>query len=414
MTTESTERAILGIILHRPDLAARTFAKVPIENFTGPQRDLAEAIQGLRVARLPVDPTTVMDEMRRRSTISRTGADFPHRIYDNYTNPDPLDYHLDRLADVVRLRQLAALGNRLLGLADAPDADSAQVAYETAERVQKIIDGIEADQDVTTETLAEFLAHPEEERHWTIPGLLERGDRFMLTGAEGLGKSVLFRQLAVGAAAGVHPFTHERIPAQRVLYVDVENGQTKLRRALRTLSIAAKQSGGDPGDNLFIECRPSGLDLTKPEDELWLVSRVVALQPSILVIGPVYRLHAANPNDEEPARKVTVALDRCRAVANCSVVIEAHAGHAVDGAGKRNVRPTGTSLWLRWPEFGYGLRPSDEFTPENRLVEFVPWRGDRDERDWPKRLRSGGDWPWRIATDPNQQWTPHRALGGTA
>lgn len=402
--TETNERAVLAVILHKPNLAPQAFAKAPVETFTGPQAILAEAIQGLRVARKPIDPTTVTDEMRRRSTLSRVGVAYPHEVYAEYISAETLDYHLEILADHRRLEKLTKIGNRLMGLASADDADSRQIAHLAAESLQGVIDNIEADQDVTTETMREFLAHPEEERDWTIPGLLERGDRFMLTGSEGAGKSVLFRQMAVGAAAGIHPFTQERIPPQRVLYVDVENGQTKLRRALRQLGIAAKQTGGDPLDNLFIECRPSGLDLTRPEDELWLISRVVALQPSILVIGPVYRLHAKNPNDEEPARQVTVALDRCRAASNCSLVIEAHAGHAVGGDGKRNVRPTGTSLWLRWPEFGYGLRPSADFTPENRLVDLVPWRGDRDERNWPKRMKAGGAWPWSVATDPNAPW----------
>ena len=132
----------------------------------------------------------------------------------------------------------------------------------------------------------------------------------------------------------------------------------------------------------------------------------MAIQPSILVCGPLYRLHAKNPNDEEPARQVAQVLDRCRVAASCALVLEAHAGHQLGGDGKRSVRPTGTSLWLRWPEFGYGIRPTDDFNPDTRVVEFVPWRGDRDERDWPVRLKRGGSWPWQVAADPNQPWTP--------
>ena len=87
-------------------------------------------------------------------------------------------------------------------------------------------------------------------------------------------------------------------------------------------------------------------------------------------------------------------LDRCRAAANCALILEAHAGHTTSADGMRHVRPTGSSLWLRWPEFGYGLRAGADFDPHTRQVQFVPWRGDRSERDWPKSLRAGGDWPW--------------------
>ena len=57
--------------------------------------------------------------------------------------------------------------------------------------------------------LYEFLAIVDPPSDWVIPGLLERGDRLIWTGFEGLGKSVVVRQLAVCAAAGVHPFTRE-------------------------------------------------------------------------------------------------------------------------------------------------------------------------------------------------------------
>lgn len=407
MSTDLNERAILGTLMMHPDKAAVAFSRVPVEHFDGPLGLVAEAIQGLRVSRKAIDPSTVTDEMRRRSTLGCVGPAYAHEIAQHFISVESLDYHLDAVAENRRLRKLTAIGVRLANVTEAPDANAHAIAHSVAESVQSVIDGIEASLDVTTETMGDFLAGEDEPYDWVIPGLLERGDRFVLTGSEGLGKSVLFRQLAVGAAAGVHPFTHQGITPHRVLYVDVENSRKQLRRALRGLSIAAKQSGGDPNDNLFIECRPDGLDLTRSEDEAWLLSRVVAIQPSILVCGPLYRLHAKNPNDEEPARKVAQVLDRCRAAASCALVLEAHAGHGLGGDGQRSVRPTGTSLWLRWPEFGYGIRPSQDFNPDTRVVEFVPWRGDRDERDWPTRLKRGGSWPWQVATDPNQSWTPY-------
>jgi hypothetical protein len=150
---------------------------------------------------------------------------------------------------------------------------------------------------------------------------------------------------------------------------------------------------------MFLEAIPEGLDLMKPEDEQWLVRVVSAIQPDLLITGPIYRLHAANPNDEETARKVAKVLDRCRAAANCALVTEAHAGHGGGQEGVRPVRPVGSSLWLRWPEFGYGLRATQNYNPEDRLVDFVPWRGDREERAWPKQLATGGAWPWRAVED---------------
>ena len=408
MSTETNEANILAVVMHKPDVAAKVFARVPVEQFDGPMLAVAEAIQGLRIGRKPIDPTTVIDEMRRRSTLGRVkGPAFIHHIASHYISADTLEYHLEAVADNRRVRRLAAIGARLTDAVGYPDVDAATLAHEASEKIQAVIDNIDASQEVTTETLRELLAAEDEPYDWVVPGLLERSDRLILTGSEGLGKSTLFRQMAVCAAAGINPFTAERHAPQRVLYIDVENSRRQAKRALRPLALAAMQHGSDPEDNLFIECRQEGIDLTRPEDELWFISRVVALQPAILFTGPIYKLHQGDPNEEKPARKVVAVLDRARAAADCAMVIEAHTGHATEGlGGPRKVRPYGASLWLRWPEFGYGIRPTQDFTEDNRNVEFVSWRGDREVRNWPSHLRKGGTWPWQIATDPNASWTP--------
>lgn len=408
MSTEVSEKYILATIMRKPDVASKAFSRVPVEHFDPPMNLVAEAIQGLRVGRKPVDPSTVTDEMRRRATLGRLNPAYVHEVANHFIDSTSIDYHLDVVADDRRLRKLSVIGEKLTMASSLPDVDAAQLAHSTAEQIQSIIDNIDAEQDVTTETLRDLLASEDEPHDWVVPGLLERSDRLILTGSEGLGKSTLFRQMAVCAAAGINPFTQERHAPQRVLYIDVENSRRQAKRALRPLALAARQHGSEPEDNLFIECRQEGIDLTRPEDELWFISRIVAIQPSIVFTGPIYKLHQGDPNEEKPARKVVAVLDRGRAAADCAMVIEAHTGHATEGlGGPRKVRPYGASLWLRWPEFGYGIRPTQDFTEDNRNVEFVSWRGDREVRQWPTHLRKGGTWPWQIATNPNGTWTPY-------
>ena len=381
----------IATILRDPSQAGTVFARVRADELDPPYRDYAEAINGLRVRKATVDPLALIDEMTRRGTIGRAGG--PAAIMTVAAFIGDVDWAVDVIVRTQRLRRAWRVGERTAAEALNPDADPLALARRMAESAQSIIDGIEAEGDVTTPSLREFLDRDDPDHDWVIPGLLERGDRFILTGSEGLGKSVLQRQLAVCAAAGVHPFKHTRVKPARVLLVDCENGPAKLRRALRPLVHQAMRFGADPSENMFLEAIPAGLDLTKGDDEMWLSRVVSAIQPDLLLTGPIYRLHAANPNDEEPARKVTQVLDRCRAAANCAVITEAHAGHGF-GQGERPVRPTGTSLWLRWPEFGYGLRAAADYDPTRRVVDFVPWRGDREERDWPRRLKAGGNWPW--------------------
>lgn len=235
---------------------------------------------------------------------------------------------------------------------------------------------------------------------WLVPGLLERGDRLVLTGWEGMGKSWLVRQFALCMAAGIHPFTAEPYGFLRVLMIDAENSQRQTRRVLRRMYPALEALGASvPRGGCRFILRPEGFDLTQAEDADWLLERVIAHQPDVLFIGPLYRLHAADPKEEGAARAMVGAIDRARVRANCAVVLEAHAGHASGLAG-RSVRPLGSSLLMRWPEFGYGIAPiRDETDPEAKTpVALTSWRGDRDARDWPKRLRHGmpDELPWQI------------------
>jgi hypothetical protein len=244
-----------------------------------------------------------------------------------------------------------------------------------------------------------LLDTPDPDYEWLVPNLLERGERFMLTGFEGLGKSVYLRMLAVCFAAGIHPVTFDQFDPLRVLVIDCENTMRQNRRAYRPLvdAAAAQYHRPVPAGNLRIVLRPEGVDLCSADDAAWLLERVIAHRPDVLILGPLYRLHLDNPNDEQTARRVVAALDAARVQADCAVMLEAHAGHGEWGK-NRSVRPVGSSLYLRWPEFGYGLRP-ESGQPENEpvsLVDLVPWRGARDERAWPRHLRRGSatTMPW--------------------
>ncbi|MGX6605633.1 AAA family ATPase [Micromonosporaceae bacterium Da 78-11] len=250
--------------------------------------------------------------------------------------------------------------------------------------------------------LEEFLAIEDEPYDWLVEGLLERGDRVILTGFEGLGKSVLSRQIAICVAGGVHPFKHAiAIPPRKVLVIDCENSDKQNRRKYRELDKISRDAGYPvPRGGFRIIHRVDGLDLTAKQDAQWLLERVTAHQPDLLVIGPFYRLHNANINEEGPARATVAVLDKVRAAVNCALLIEAHAGHGEQGI-KRSVRPTGSSLLLRWPEFGIGIAPCGTTESGGALstVEVRHWRGQRDQREWPGWLTWGdpGKWPWKIA-----------------
>ncbi len=238
-----------------------------------------------------------------------------------------------------------------------------------------------------SEDAIDLLNQPEEDYDWAIPGLLEHGDRLILTGPEGGGKSTLLRQLGVKAAAGAHPFTDEAIEPLRILLVDLENGRRHVRRQLRPLVLSAHDL---KRGQLLLEIRTEGLDLLRKDDRQWLTERIVNTQPEILIVGPVYKLVGGDPTAEEPARIATRCLDELRADHAFALIVEAHTPYASTG-NRRPERPYGASLWSRWPEFGIYL--SQEGAVRH-------WRGPRDERDWPIALTRGGQWPWTVQENP--------------
>ena len=249
--------------------------------------------------------------------------------------------------------------------------------------------------------LHEFLAVEDEPYDWLIPHVLERGDRLIWTGTEGTGKSTEVRVLAVCAAAGLHPFDRAVITPCRVLFIDCENSERKTRKHFRALEKTARVKGRRvPDGNLRIICRPEGVDLLSADGAAWLLERVTAHKPDLLCIGPFYRLHHSDMNDEQAARLATVVLDQARVKADCALITEHHAPH---GEGPvRSVRPIGSSLLMRWPELGIGIRPAANAvrseSGHHMTVDVVQWRGARDDDyRWPSQLTFGThdqDWPW--------------------
>src|SRR5699024_6718254 len=152
------------------------------------------------------------------------------------------------------------------------------------------------------------------------------------------------------------------------------------------------------------------LDLTTPKGRTVLRHLCSMIQPDLLVIGPIYKLYVASSEKEEvPARQIAAVLDELRAEHNCAVLTEHHTpmqqlGHA------RQIRPVGTGLWQRWPEFGFGIVPQEGTRTEDRQMQMIPWRGSRDERDWPTRLQGSGNAPGRLPwLDQDNLGTPWRA-----
>jgi hypothetical protein len=114
----------------------------------------------------------------------------------------------------------------------------------------------------------------------------------------------------------------------------------------------------------------------------------------LILFGPMYKAYAAPSDKSSEAVTTEVAkyFDYIRDAYKCALWLEHHA--PLGGMGTtRDMRPFGSSVWMRWSEFGLALYP-DIANPYEYEVRH--YRGMRDERQWPKRLKRGETWPFEV------------------
>lgn len=279
----------------------------------------------------------------------------------------------------VRLAALAALsddGTALDGLLDAGFGDAP---------VTESVGAVELD-----DLLA---ADPPVAKPWIVPGILRGGENLVVTGGEGAGKMTLLRQMAVGAAAGVHPFTDQPIPRSKVLIVDLQEDLTELQAELAPLRrhVDAHYRTGA----VHLVSRRQGVNLLAARDARWFEGLIVAHAPAFVVMGPLKKMYqppaGARAWDHDVVEALHRRIDDWQERYGFALALEGHAGHD-----RETWRVLGSSVWYAWPHFGYGLKPVS-WRP--REVEMMRWRGERDgrvKRHFPARLTEGAatGWPW--------------------
>ena len=390
-------------------------ANLDPEMFTSPiHRLVQEAIQGLVRGNDPVDYPTVA---RRASqgAVGRNQADAVSQAVMNMLGKGgdySVGFYIDRLTSLHTARQAQQAVQRLGQMVDESlrldDPAILEVGVEHAiEELSGLGTGSAPSTSDLPMSLTELLGKKHEHR-WLIPELLEVTDRLVITGFEGTGKSILVAQLVMSIAAGLHPFLGVQVadPVQ-TLVIDAENSERQTSRRYRKIRDIIDKQCANQGINspdwaamVRFVIRPEGIALNDPRTVKQIEKAVAATQPKFVAMGPLYRLHRLDTRDEQAAKELTDAIDRLRVKYQFALVAEAHVAHGQAGS-QRALRPTGSSLFLRWPEFGFGLRPAQgtEGQEHPDRVDLVAWRGGREERMWPSQLQHSINLPWGNA-DP--------------
>lgn len=238
------------------------------------------------------------------------------------------------------------------------------------------------------------------ETSFVVPGVLARGDRFLLTGLEGHGKSHTMRQWAAQTAAGIHIWTGEEIEPQKVLYIDAENHPDQTLEPWQDLvGLCARHDRPlERGQLTILEEWDSEIDLTSETGKEWLLERVHAYKPDLVCMGPLYTMSGRDLKDDETVRKIKSAVNEARSLYGSAIIMEHHAPHRQPGDKERSIRPYGSSTFLKFPEFGFGMKPTDQ----EGVYEFQKTRFPRiRKRNFPGYMRWGkkntDEWPWMPA-----------------
>lgn len=235
-----------------------------------------------------------------------------------------------------------------------------------------------------------------DEYDWVIPGLLERGERVIVVAAEGVGKTMLARQIALCSSSGVHPFTFQPMKPVVTLTVDLENPERIIRRMSTSILNNAMTLGRVREVRGTILTKPAGMDLLKATDRAILEEAIEKIKPDILLVGPLYKAFVDPGGRTSEALAVELAkyLDMIRTVYKCALWLEHHAPLGTTMS-TRDLRPFGSAVWSRWPEFGLSLQP-DPTSPDPYVYDIRHFRGARDERPWPVKIKRGKRFPFEV------------------
>ncbi|WP_230670961.1 AAA family ATPase [Rathayibacter sp. Leaf248] len=391
-SVQLAERAVIGALLLNGKVMREVTPLVAPGDFLDPH--LGELLRGMKrllAEGRPVDVITVAGRLQDWGVTAYTPADL-HELAGEVPTATNASWYAAQVREASVRRQLLALGQNIQQAAGR--TDSGVTLAKAAEGLKAIRSGAARSRALAVQL--EAVMQGVDDYDWVVPDLLERGDRLVLTGVEGGGKSMLIRQIVLLAAAGIHPFTFAPITPVRGLVIDAENTEKQWRRSSRRLVQAASlRSTENPAAKVRLWCT-SRLDLTKDSDLSEVHSLIDEHQPDVLAIGPLYRLVPRAITSDDDAAPLLAALDtiRDRGVA---LLMEAHAGHTTSGAtGDRELRPRGSAALLGWPEFGLGITPQKvQGRVSGSNFKLVRWRGDRDARDWPSHISRGASpFPW--------------------
>lgn len=409
---EAAEMGLLGALMlptrnqyDNIDIAAR---QLVASDFVSIGRAAAfHAIVEMRRMGQVIDPTLLVAELNQAGTIDMVGGLsaitgwMEHAPYVSNVQG-----YIDIIADLSNRRRVLHAMN---GVVDRVyDVSNTEFHDEAVRALKDVEKSGELSPPPDFMTAADFLDMAEEaEDEWLIFNIIRKKWRAMVIGSEGAGKMVLLRQLAMCAAAGVHPFYRSSnfmgAKPVKVAMIDLENSMETINEQIRmNLRGISKWNGDAVGalKRVKILSREAGLDLRTRVGRQTVEACISAHEAELVVIGPLYKASRKKGNEsyEEEAMEVAGFLDDIRVRYGVGLLLESHAPKS-----RETPTPIGSSVWMRWPEMGFAMVPEISRDSEGDAVEtgnmkLERFRKPRNNSNWPKGLIRGSlgtsEFPW--------------------
>jgi replicative DNA helicase len=394
------ESAVIGCCLASNDAARWVSEWLRPADFYGPKNQAAvSAIIALFAEGKRADAVTVADCAKRQGWMEPLTADLISALSNA-----PAVSAIERYGHIVRRHSVARTAMTLAWAAQddlgnqVKDPD--EIVDELIADLRSIDSHVPSGQPLGFMTFEELIAKPPEQRSpWILRGMLRRDWRATFVGPEGAGKSLLLRELAVCAAAGMRPFVGGDVTQEpvRTLLVDLENPEDHLLDWVDRLCRHATQWHRETDGRGAVWHRPGGVDLRKRSDRGQFEEVLRRHKPELVCLGPLYksfRRHSTRETDEEAAGQMQEILDDLRTRYGFALVLEHHAPKGQGGV--RDLVPFGSSLWMRWGELRMSLSPPDKTFPVWKMT-LTPYSGSRVEHNWPdwlERNKQSSGLPW--------------------
>lgn len=172
--------------------------------------------------------------------------------------------------------------------------------------------------------------------------LLAAGQRTVVLGATGSGKTTLSLGLLSAALRGTQALGYQGAGLGPALLLDCEQGRGSLQRSLAEAGLAER-------DDLHVVSIPGGVMLDRDlEARAELEALVAALRPRLVLLDPAYQL--VSSDSRAATLKLVSLLDRLRAEYGFALILPMHPRKTTSGGRHRpleldDVAGTGAALW---------------------------------------------------------------------